>query len=554
LPPRVPGKKAGATPEDVSMERLSCTSTTRYNATEAAIHMARYQLAAPYCKGKRILDVACGEGYGSYALRQLGAAAVDGVDNSQQAITNAQALFAMPGISFHLHDAESVDELFPETRFDIIVCLETIEHLSDPKRFLSVIKKLAGKDAVIIVTCPNDHWYYATEDQSNPFHIKKYSFEAFRELTISILGNASAWGYGSPVIGFGAVTDELVAGNDTLPGQTAMLDFRTQASAIMLPPRGFSNIGPRNCSYFVGIWGGDAARVYTSAVVPISMDHYANLVSWEAARLSPARLNELENERAALLTDKLRLEQRIGQTQSEFTDLQERSVSLGNELERAAQNLQQIRREHAIELDVVQKERQRYRIQAFALAKEFDLISAQVGNISSERDAHLLALMAARQTAEAIAGERDRSAAERDRVAAEKDMLAAERDRVTAEKDILTAERDRVAAEKDILAAERDRVAAEKDILVAERDRVAAEKDILTAERNRLATEQEVLQARLRAQEGLRYLTKATCKALVRRVAFTLKPFVIKPARLAKPYLPAPVLSAAQRIARALRL
>src|SRR5437660_2020345 len=111
------------------MERLSCTSTVRYNAAEAAIHMARYQLAAPYCKGKRVLDVACGEGYGAYALRQFGAASVDAVDNSPQAVSNAQALFATSSVQFHLHDAESVDRLFPDFHFEVIVCLETIEHL-----------------------------------------------------------------------------------------------------------------------------------------------------------------------------------------------------------------------------------------------------------------------------------------------------------------------------------------------------------------------------------------------------------------------------------------
>src|SRR5438128_2065302 len=175
------------------MERLSCTSTIRYNATEAAIHMARYQLAAPYCQGKRVLDVACGEGYGAYALRQFGAASVEAVDNSPQAIANAEALFATSAVRFHLHDAASVDQLFPESRFDVIVCLETIEHLKAPERFLRAIKSLAAQDAVIIITCPNDHWYYATDEQSNPFHVRKYSFEAFRELTTAVLGNSSAW-------------------------------------------------------------------------------------------------------------------------------------------------------------------------------------------------------------------------------------------------------------------------------------------------------------------------------------------------------------------------
>lgn len=483
------------------MERLSCTSTVSYNATEAAIHMARYQLAAPYCNGKRVLDVACGEGYGAYTLRQLGATSVDGVDASQQAIANAETLFAKRGVRFHLHEAETVDELFANKRFDVIVCLETIEHLRDPQRFLRAIKTLAANDAVIIVTCPNDHWYYAS-DQSNPFHVRKYTFEAFRELTTGVLGHASTWGYGAPVIGFGTVADEFVAGKEPLLGQAAMLDFRTQASSIVLPPRGFSNIGPRNCTYFVGIWGGDTARVHTSAVVPISMDDYSNLVSWETARLSPARIGELEGERSALLSEKLRLEQRIAQAQSERAELQGRCETLREEQEVAGNHLEQARKEHEGKLDAVFMERDRYRIQAFALAKEMDLVGIQLGKVSAARD------------------------------------------RYSVERDAALAERSGYLVERDAAIAER-RESIDRNLIELENARELAKS---------LMAEQEQLQARLRAQEGLRYLTKATAKALVRRAAFKLRPFIVRPARLVKPYLPAPALSLVRRIALALRL
>lgn len=507
------------------MERLSCTSPVRYNATEAAIHMARYQLAAPYCKGKRVLDVACGEGYGAYALRQLGATSVDGVDNSPQAIANAEALFAKPGIAFHRHDAETVDRLFRETRFDVVVCLETIEHLSDPQRFLRAVQKVAAPSAVIVMTCPNDHWYYPTDDQSNPFHVRKFSFEAFRELTTGVLGNASAWGYGSPVIGFGAFTDELVAGNDPLSGQTAMLDFRAQASAIMLPPRGLSSIGPRNCSYFVGIWGGDAKSIYTSAVVPISMDHYANLVSWEAAQLSPRRLGELESERSQLLADKLQLEQRVLQTQAEATRVQTRS--------------DQVRKEFEAELHTVAVERQSYRIQAFALAKEFDLISTQLRKIGAKRDEYLAELDLVKTEALAISAERDRRVAELDLINTQVREIG--------------AERDKCLAELDLVSTQVREIGDERDRCLTELETARHSASGLTVERDRLLAEQQELRARIAAQEGLRYLTKATSNALRRRSVSTLRMSVLAPARAVKPYLPGPVLSLAQRIARALR-
>lgn len=503
------------------MERLSCTSTVGYNATEAAIHMARYQLAAPYARGKRVLDIACGEGYGAYTLSQYGALSVDGVDNSEQAIANARALFTRSDLRFHLHDAELVDELFPDARFDIIVCLETIEHLRDPEQFLRALKKVAADKSVIIITCPNDHWYYPDDDQSNPFHVSKYSFEAFRKLTTCVLGNASAWGYGSPVVGFGAVTDELVAGHDPLGGQTAMLGFRAQASSIMLPPRGFSNIGPRNCSYFVGVWGGDAPRIFTSAVVPISMDHYANLASWQAIQLSPARIGELESVRSALLSDKLGLEQQLVRAETELAAVQSKCESFENELantildaERAwddataalqqaglekRSELEHLRKQHAAELDSVAKEREHYRIQSFALAREFDLISAQVLKIGAERHGYAAELDAARQSAKTLTSERDGYAAE----------LAAVRQLAMN----LTVERDQYAAQ-------------------------------LEAVRASLAA----------AQRSLRFLTKATLKEVRSRAVLRAKSSIVRPARALRPYLPAPALSLMQRIARALHI
>ena len=50
------------------IERLDFGKETLYNATEATIHLSRYLMVKPYVAGKRVLDVACGEGYGSYLM------------------------------------------------------------------------------------------------------------------------------------------------------------------------------------------------------------------------------------------------------------------------------------------------------------------------------------------------------------------------------------------------------------------------------------------------------------------------------------------------------
>lgn len=362
------------------MERLSFKSGFAYNATEAAIHMARYQLAAPYCQDRRVLDVACGEGYGSLALKMLGAASVEGVDSSLDAINTARKLFGSTGVNYRTGDACKIDEMFDKEEFDLVISLETIEHLTDPARFLAGLKRVAKPGAVIIVTCPNDNWYYPNTDQSNPFHVRKYSFAAFRELTSSVLGNDAVWGYGVPMIGFGNVTDGELSVRDRLLGQAMMLDFSRQASAITLPQRQYADVGPKNCSYFVGIWGGAGEQLHSAAMVPISMDQYAQIVAWEVSSKSPQDLALLESEHRQLSEAGKELDAKLKAAIAEnaalhtehaaltrnLTTLDERKANLENELARASAHAAH---EHAKTLAIeLERERERKALEESKLA------------------------------------------------------------------------------------------------------------------------------------------------------------------------------------------
>jgi 2-polyprenyl-3-methyl-5-hydroxy-6-metoxy-1,4-benzoquinol methylase len=433
------------------MERLSFTSRTGYNATEAAIHMARYLLAAPYARGRRVLDAACGEGYGAFALKLFGAKSVDAIDIAPEAIKVARTLFASKDVTYHVHDAERLDQLFPKRSFDLIVALETIEHVRDPERFLTGIKAVAKRDAVIVISCPNDHWYYKEDSQSNPFHVRKYTFEQFRELTSSLLGGHAVWGYGVPIVGFGNIRDDLSAGRDPITGQAAMLDFRPQASAVALPPRAFANVGPRNCSYFVGIWGGKGSSIYTAAFAPISMDQYSNLVSWDAANLSPQQIKVLERENARLRSTHQNLEASLDEVRERYRAALEKAqvsdAKLGEtmllaeerhkEIERLSEQVkllerssgaETVDRKHAATLANMPERRHSspaeelsveevegtvkngsyavdnsfegdsYRIQALALAKELEVARRQVDELGCERDRILVELQTYRAT------------------------------------------------------------------------------------------------------------------------------------------------------------
>jgi SAM-dependent methyltransferase len=495
------------------MERLSFASTAAcYNATEAAIHMARYQLAVPYCEGARVLDVACGEGYGTHVLQRFGASSVEGIDNSPAAIEMARSLFSKPGIRFQLHDAMRVDELFSAQAFDLVVSLETIEHLRNPKRFLRAIRKIAKDDAVIIISCPNDNWYYRTDNQSNPYHVAKYSFESFRELTTQIFGDAAIWGYGAPVTGFANIADDLTAGKDPLASQVAMLDFRRQASAIALPPRNGAQVGPRNCSYFVGVWGGKNARLYTSAIVPLSMDEYSSFGRRDVAGACASKIDVLEQEKLAALADKQQLADQLARVAAEGEEAKALNARL---LERAVE------------------ERERYRIQTVALGREVEITTGrlrELGELLAERQA---ALDRRRQElVECVSQSEDA------KVRAEQAAAEAERGREQAL--ALAKERDEA-----LLRAE----TARNDV---ERYRVQAlalgkELEIVRAQMKSLAKELEMVSSK-RQPALARQVTKPFSRTAVMRRRLVIV------ARRVRPHLPPVLLGFAQRVARALGL
>jgi len=249
------------------VERLSFENTNTYSAVEAAIHTARYAVAKPICQGRDILDIACGEGYGSALLKEWGAASVDGVDISEGAIKSATDHFDRPGIRFKVGRAEDATKIFADRTYDLIISLETFEHVDDPKIYLREIKALAKPGAVIIISCPNDHWYYPSADQGNPFHKRKYTFQECREICEEILGPAT-WRLGGPAVGFLAAPGYLRDG--PAPDQTAMMLFDTVADTILLPPDADTAPTPELSSYFIGIWGAPNLPL-SAAIYPASM-------------------------------------------------------------------------------------------------------------------------------------------------------------------------------------------------------------------------------------------------------------------------------------------
>jgi ubiquinone/menaquinone biosynthesis C-methylase UbiE len=131
-------------------------------------HWHRYHFAAPFAAGKAVVDVACGEGYGS-ALLARHASRVTGVDASADTVAAARRRY---GNAANLAYVEGRCEAlpFPEASIDLVVSFETLEHLENPRAFLAEAARVLRAAGILIVSTPNKAIYTDESGYQNPFH------------------------------------------------------------------------------------------------------------------------------------------------------------------------------------------------------------------------------------------------------------------------------------------------------------------------------------------------------------------------------------------------
>lgn len=150
-------------------------------------HITRYLFALKYIKRGRVLDIACGEGYGS-ALLAKSAQYVTGVDMSAQTIKEAKSKYYQnnKNIKFitdnALHFLKNCNQ-----KYDVIVSFETIEHLTSYRDFLILLKKCLKRSGILIISTPNKLFSdLIAGDTFNPFHIKEFYTQELIDLVTSV--------------------------------------------------------------------------------------------------------------------------------------------------------------------------------------------------------------------------------------------------------------------------------------------------------------------------------------------------------------------------------
>jgi SAM-dependent methyltransferase len=157
-------------------------------------HLAVYRWIAARVASRRVLDMACGEGYGSAVLAST-AASVVGVDANPEAFEHARLRYVMPGLSFARALVETYGSDAPGS-LDAVVFLQTIEHVHDPVAVLRHFRSLLAPGGAVYVSTPNLLTLApaGASKSDNPWHLKEYRADEFADLCAAAFDSVELFG------------------------------------------------------------------------------------------------------------------------------------------------------------------------------------------------------------------------------------------------------------------------------------------------------------------------------------------------------------------------
>lgn len=181
----------GNTPKERDPAQDVIERTHRYSSEQwcpswiRLSHTKRYEWAALMATGRRVLDAACGTGYGSRVLRAAGASYVEGVDLSEESIDEARRLHSNQGISFRRC---SILDLTTDAPFDLIVSFETVEHIPDDRAYAARMRALLKPGGVFLCSTPNrlvtNPGTTIMHAPYNTYHVREYAASELRRLLL----------------------------------------------------------------------------------------------------------------------------------------------------------------------------------------------------------------------------------------------------------------------------------------------------------------------------------------------------------------------------------
>jgi len=193
-------------------------------------HISRYLSVIDIVRDKNVLDIASGSGYGSQLLANY-AKSVIGIDNSEEAVEYAKKYYPARNLKYRVADAHTLENI-PDNSADVVVSMETIEHLPKPEEFVLQVKRVLKKSGVFIVSTPNDEEYR----EGNKFHVHEFTFQGLKRLMKGHFKN----------------TDYYYQGNALAATLLGENEFSNEFRREMLVEKTIA-VDPKKAIYFIGI-------------------------------------------------------------------------------------------------------------------------------------------------------------------------------------------------------------------------------------------------------------------------------------------------------------
>jgi len=279
-------------------------------------HLHRYGWAAQTIKGLHVLDIACGEGYGSAILAKY-AKEVTGVDISHEAVEHAVERYGdVANLSFRQGSATAIP--LADASVDAVVSFETLEHLTQHDEMLAEIHRVLKPGGFLILSSPNKKVYSDDRNFRNEFHVRELYFEELDALVKRYFSGVTYYG------------QRLATSSVILPGDRQDAAY----SALTLDQAGVTVRTPKldAIMYFLAVCSKDAEhgqpKLEASVFFEEGSDLYARqeeIAAW--ANRQTSEIEARDNE--------------IRRLQAEFADRTAWALSLDAQVQRHAQSMRE---------------------------------------------------------------------------------------------------------------------------------------------------------------------------------------------------------------------
>jgi len=196
-------------------------------------HLVRYKFASQFVKGKVVLDIASGSGYGSNLLSMYGAKKIIGVDVSKEAVDYCKNKY--PNVDFLEGNVSRIP--LEDASVDVVVSFETIEHVSEKDQilFMLEVKRVLKSDGKLIISTPN----VKVSTNNNEFHLKELALNEFEEILKNSFDNVD-------ILYQDVLEASMIASKKELKDEIANINEKFLASKI-------NSLEIESCLFFIAI-------------------------------------------------------------------------------------------------------------------------------------------------------------------------------------------------------------------------------------------------------------------------------------------------------------